>query len=715
MIGAAHAADLRTLVEFNADGLLIVGADGRVRFGNPAAARLFGRPLEELVGTELGLPLLDGDTAEIDVVPRGGPPATVELRARPVQWDGTGAYVVTLRDVTERRRTEELERGRIRADAARQEAERATRRAEFLALASGVLNATLDVQTVLDQLAGLAVPTLAELALVHWRGEQGEAAQTAAVHGQDAGQRILDALPPLDAEGGSAMARVLRGGRAEWHPGGPAPADADPDPTGGFLEALRPSAWMVVPLSVRGRVLGVLTLCRTEEGACYGESEVGLAEELARRGALAAENARLFRAAQAASRAKSQFLATVSHEIRTPINAVMGYAELLELGLGGPLTAKQAEYVGRIQGSSRHLLSLVNDVLDLSRIEAGEMAVRSERLPLRATADRAIAQVEPQARVKAIDLSLEWSCPEDDVYVGDEDRVSQVLVNLLSNAVKFTEPGGSVTMTCSAGAAAPPTLPEERERVWVAVEVADTGIGIPPDKLEAVFEPFMQVDGSHTRREGGTGLGLAISRRLARLMGGDLTVESTPGEGSRFTLWLPTTGVADRRAVPRPEPSPWPAEPRAIPGLGALGRRLAEVADEVIARLGERLRAELDVPGIERMSRVQVEDHLATYLMDLAQMMVTLDEEGGDPALLRDGEHIQRLLSWKHADQRVRLGWSAAQMKREHALLVEEVEAAVRDAVLGDGERAHEVLRRLLAHGETVSMSRFARAGEVSG
>ncbi|HYR11387.1 MAG TPA: ATP-binding protein [Longimicrobium sp.] len=712
MSDAAHAADLRTLVEFNADGLLIVDGEGRVRFGNPAAARLFGRPLEELVGTDLGLPLLDGDTAEIDVVPRGGPPATVELRARPVQWDGTGAFVVTLRDVTERRRSEEMERGRIRADAARQEAERATRRAEFLALASGVLNATLDVQTVLDQLAGLAVPTLAEFALVQWRGEKGEAPQTAAVHGQDAAQRILDALPLLDPDGDSAVARVLRSGRAEWHPGGPTPSE-DPDPTGGALEALRPTAWMVVPLAVRGRVLGALTLCRTEPGIRYRESEVGLAEELARRGALAAENARLFRAAQAASRAKSQFLATVSHEIRTPINAVMGYAELLEMGLGGALEEKQAEYVGRIQGSSRHLLSLVNDVLDLSKIEAGEMDVRSEALPLRATADRAMEQVEPQARAKGIALSLQWDCPEDDVYVGDEDRVSQVLVNLLSNAVKFTHPGGSVTVTCSASGA-PPTLPDASQGAWVSVEVADTGIGIPPDKLEAVFEPFMQVDGSHTRREGGTGLGLAISRRLARLMGGELTVESAPGQGSRFTLWLPTTG-ARSGAAPRPEPSPWPAEPGAVPGLGALGRRLAEVADEVVRRFAERLQAELDVPGIERMSRVQVEDHLATYLMDLAQMLVTLDEEGGDPALLRDGEHIQRLLSWKHADQRVRLGWSAGQMRREHALLAEELERALADAVLGDGEQAREVLRRLLADGETVSMSRFTRSGEVNG
>ncbi len=709
MSDAAHAADLRTLVEFNADGLLIVDGEGRVRFGNPAAARLFGRPMDELVGTDLGLPLVDGDAAEIDVVPRGGAPATVELRARPVQWDGTGAYVVTLRDVTERRRSEELERGRIRADAARQEAERATRRAEFLALASGVLNATLDVQTVLDQLAGLAVPTLAEYALVHWRGEQGEAAQTAAQHGNDAGQRILDALPPLDPAGDSAVARVLRSGRAEWHPGGPLPADADPDPTSGALHALVPEAWLVVPLSVRGRVLGTLALCRTEPGAAYDDSAVGLAEELARRGALAAENARLFRAAQAASRAKSQFLATVSHEIRTPINAVMGYAELLEMGLAGELAEKAREYVNRIQGSSRHLLSLVNDVLDLSKIEAGEMAVRSEALPLRATADRAMEQVEPQARAKAIAVSLEWSCPEDDVYVGDEDRVSQVLVNLLSNAVKFTDPGGSVTVTCSAGAAGPPTLPEGGDGMWVAVEVADTGIGIPPDKLEAVFDPFMQVDGTHTRREGGTGLGLAISRRLARLMGGELTVESAPGQGSRFTLWLPTTGGSRDGSAARAEPGAWPAEPGAIPGLGELGRRLADRADDVVRRFAERVRAELDVPGIERLSRTQLEDHLATYLMDLAQMMVTLDEEGGDPSLLRDGEHIQRLLSGKPADQRPRLGWSAGQMRREHALLTEEVELALRDAVAGDGERAREVLRRLLADGEAVSLSRFAR------
>jgi signal transduction histidine kinase len=704
---AAHSADLRTLVEFNADGLLIVDAEGRVRFGNPAAAHLFGRPMEELVGSDLGLPLLDGDAAEIDLVPRGGPPATVELRAKPVQWDGTAAYVVTLRDVTERRRTEQLERDRIRADAARQEAERATRRAEFLALAGAVLNATLDLQTVLDQLAGLAVPLLADFALVHWRGGPGEPPHAAAAHREDAGQRVLDALPE---PGGGALARVARSGRAEWYPRPGAPHDGEADPTGGLLEPLRPTAWLVVPLTVRGRVPGTLTLCRTGEGAAYPEAEVGLAEELARRAVLAAENARLFRAAQAASRAKSQFLATVSHEIRTPINAVIGYSELLEMGIAGELSEKQHEYVARVQGSSRHLLSLVNDVLDLSKIEAGEMSVRHEPLPLRATAARAMEQVEPQARAKAIALELAWHCPDDDVYVGDEDRVSQVLVNLLSNAVKFTEPGGSVTMRCTAGAAGPPTLPDAGDQLWVAVEVADTGIGIPPDKLESVFEPFMQVDGSHTRREGGTGLGLAISRRLARLMGGELTVESAPGQGSRFILWFPATGPAGRVQAPVPEPSTWPAEPGAIPGLGELGRRLAESAEEVVRRLAERMRAELEVPGIERMSRAQLEDHLATYLMDLAQMMVTLDEEGGDPSLLRDGEHIQRLLTWKHADQRVRLGWSAAQMRREHALLREELEQALRDVRLGDGEQARGVLRRLLADGESVSMSRFSGA-----
>ena len=243
--------------------------------------------------------------------------------------------------------------------------------------------------------------------------------------------------------------------------------------------------------------------------------------------------------AEAASRAKSEFLANMSHELRTPINAILGYADLLEMGISGPVTDTQMSQVQRIRLSGRHLLGLIEDILDLSRIEAGRIEIRSAPAQVASIVDEALALVAPQADQGEIALVVRCESLAGLRFVVDEERVRQIVVNLLSNAVKFTEAGGTVVVTCDRIEGRGPGERLHDAGPWLRIEVADTGIGIPDDRLEAVFEPFVQVETGHTRTRGGSGLGLAISRRLTRLMGGDVLVESEVAQGSRFALWLP--------------------------------------------------------------------------------------------------------------------------------------------------------------------------------
>jgi PAS domain S-box-containing protein len=247
-------------------------------------------------------------------------------------------------------------------------------------------------------------------------------------------------------------------------------------------------------------------------------------DELMERGA-ELEEARAV--AERANHAKSDFLATMSHELRTPLNAIAGYVQILELGVHGPITTAQQETLGRIDRSQRHLLRLINDVLNLARIEAGRVDYNVERLQLSDVVVSVLPMVEPQMAARR--LRSEVRVPETLVVRADREKVEQILLNLLSNAAKFTPPDGTIRLV-----AAP------YDEGSVAVRVQDTGIGIAPEKLASVFEPFVQVDSSSMRRAQGTGLGLSISRDLARGMKGDLTAESEVDVGSTFTLLLPS-------------------------------------------------------------------------------------------------------------------------------------------------------------------------------
>jgi PAS domain S-box-containing protein len=239
----------------------------------------------------------------------------------------------------------------------------------------------------------------------------------------------------------------------------------------------------------------------------------------------AVEDARRLAQSEEANRTKSSFLAAMSHELRTPLNAIAGYADLLLAGVAGELTEQQRQYVERVHAGQKHLLGVINDILNFSRIEAGQLRYDIEPTSLRDCIETVVPLVEPQTRAKSV--ALIDSAPDEIRVLADGSKVEQILINLLSNAVKFTASGGSITLYSGV----------EGDEGFIAVR--DTGIGISAADLEAIFQPFVQVGRSLTSPHEGTGLGLAISSDLARGMRGSLSAESTLGEGSVFTLRLP--------------------------------------------------------------------------------------------------------------------------------------------------------------------------------
>jgi PAS domain S-box-containing protein len=238
------------------------------------------------------------------------------------------------------------------------------------------------------------------------------------------------------------------------------------------------------------------------------------------------------RVAEDANRTKGEFLAAMSHELRTPLNAIAGHIDLLAMDLYGPLGEEQREALERIKRAQQHLLSLIDDLLNFARVESGKVEFRVEKVVLQDALADVASMIAPQLSAKG--LTYDVRMPDEPIAVtADRDKLVQIVLNLLSNAVKFTERGGTVTVTTRSGSGA------NESRDSVSLRVTDTGIGIPRDKLQAIFDPFVQLATSHSARHEGTGLGLAISRDLARGMGGDLKAESAPGQGTTFALILP--------------------------------------------------------------------------------------------------------------------------------------------------------------------------------
>jgi signal transduction histidine kinase len=278
--------------------------------------------------------------------------------------------------------------------------------------------------------------------------------------------------------------------------------------------------------------IGVIAVARGTVGP-FSDKEIEILRTFGDQAVIAIENTRLFQELrekteqlEIANRHKSEFLANMSHELRTPLNAIIGFSEVLLARMFGQLNDKQDEYLQDVLSSGRHLLSLINDILDLSKVEAGRMELDLAPFNLPLALDNALTLVRERAMRHGIRLELAVGADVGDL-VGDERKIKQILLNLLSNAVKFTPEGGRVGVRA------------EQANGTVEVSVTDTGIGISPEDQEAIFEEFRQVGTDYARKREGTGLGLTLARKFVELHGGRLWVKSLVGEGSTFTFSLP--------------------------------------------------------------------------------------------------------------------------------------------------------------------------------
>ncbi len=293
--------------------------------------------------------------------------------------------------------------------------------------------------------------------------------------------------------------------------------------------------------------------------------------------------------------------------------------------------------------------------------------------------------------------------------MGDGGRVRQIAANLLSNAVKFTPAGGRVRVSCGVAPHPHGEVFATHAGPWAYLAVEDNGIGIPPGVTARIFEPFVQAEEGRTRRAGGTGLGLTISRKLARLMKGDLTVRSQPGQGSTFTLWLPAADPAEPLAT---EPAAGHAAPVRIRGIAGLGMRMLDEVDSVCQSFMVRLRAAPPVTHLDVLPDSVVRNHFAALVTDAVQCLVILEESPDDAAdLMQDGSAIQRTIADRHGIQRHRLGWTEEGVREDYRILMEEVEACARSAAAdvpgADPDLALSLLRSFMQQAVNISVRAF--------
>jgi signal transduction histidine kinase/HAMP domain-containing protein len=426
------------------------------------------------------------------------------------------------------RMSDELDRLYRQIAERRRELERSVRELEALGAVSQAVNSTLELEVVLETIAAHATVLAMADAGLFWAFDEGE---------QVFRLQVSHDLAPSLA-GAFASRRVRLGEGAIGFAGQRREAvqvdDVEATPDYRFAELVRAAGYravLAVPLMRDATLIGGLVLLRKAPGSFAAET-VALVQTLANQSVLAVQNATLFqelaeksRQVEEASRHKSEFLANMSHELRTPLNAILGFTELIQDGIYGEVSEKVHQQLARVQANGQHLLGLINDVLDLSKIEAGQLELQRAPVVLGDVVRTVESSTGSLALAKELALVIDLE-PGLPVVEGDERRLTQVLLNLVGNAIKFTE-AGSVTIAA------------RRRGETVELEVRDTGPGVPTDHQQRIFEAFHQLDSSSTRRQGGTGLGLAIARQIVELHGGAIGVESEPGRGSRFFFTLP--------------------------------------------------------------------------------------------------------------------------------------------------------------------------------
>lgn len=649
----------------------------------------------------------------------------------------------------------------------------------LLAEISRCLASSLDYEQTLKTVASLSLPYLGAWCIVDVLEHDGEVRRLAVLHPDERKAKLAKELhlkyPPRMSELIGAP-RVTRISRPTVIVDDAATALAESAQDAEHLDLLRQlgaGAVMTAPMVARDRLVGAIAFIAADEAGRFDDADVILAEDLASRAAMAVDNARLFSdlqhakaladdatqeamvsleearaaedalrdardAAEAALHSREEFVATMSHEVRTPLNAIAGYADLLDLELAGTLNTGQRIYLHRLRDSSRHLLGLVDDVLDLSRSDAGRLTMGQERVSAIETASAACAIVKPLATGKHIELVERCADLKPPMYLGDEHRVRQILVNLLGNAIKFTGSGGRVVLECAT------EHPIDRVGLptpaMIAFHVLDTGRGVAADQVDRIFEPFVQEEGGLTRSRDGSGLGLTISRRLARLMGGDVTLEPNPGgaPGSNFVLRLPSAGDSEHpkraRARGRRQQDRGtmarvasPAVPHGTPneretarrGLGAASSALLNELGRIVREFVDRVRQDDLLRVAETMSDVEVADHIATLVTDLANSMALLGEAEGEPTVnLNDGKKIQRLIGELHGAQRHRLGWTEADLEREGDIVKSVCEAAILRLTRVDSKGARvaqTALAQLLAERSRSGLNGYREAARSTG
>jgi PAS domain S-box-containing protein len=526
--------------------LVLDAASGQVALANPAAAELFGCGApEQLIGQTIDelIPEVRRQPAWDDLRAGPAPAATLSLTARA----NTGTHlaveltlgrvetpsvshrqhlVAVVRDLTQRRMAEAV---------AHEQA--AHRRLAVLAEASQLLDASLDYAATLQEVARVAASTLADWCIVHLLEPDGSIRWLAVAHGdpeKEALARELQRRYPASLDTRTGVGRVLCTGQAEIYTHIP---DADRvararDPEHlRLLQALGSRSSMILPLAVRGRMLGALSLISSRAERHYSPTDLVIAEELARRCAHAVENARLHQEAQTALRAREHFVAVASHELRTPIARVKGYAEMLQTAhADGNLPPELLERgLQRIEDASDRLTALVRDLLDVSRMSSGSLPLRPRELDVVGVLRGVVARCQEQIGSSGHALLDIVGAPPS--VTGDPDRLEQVFQNLLENAIKYSPEGAELRVRVQSKAGG------------VLIEVQDRGMGLPDGATERIFEPFGRAPNAQERQIQGMGLGLYICRNIVEQHRGRIWARSDgEGQGTVVTVWLPQAG-----------------------------------------------------------------------------------------------------------------------------------------------------------------------------